>query len=427
MSAVNNILRRLPLNFLLRGGAAGVKFFFILYLANFQSAVVVGQYAIVATIIAMAIQFIGLELNSAAGRLMHRDKGIYKKVIIIAQYRVYLLSYFITSPIIYAVFYYFVLADLILSFVFLCVVILEHVLTEIFRTLVSDIKVALATKIQFAKSVPYLILLVMYLSITNEEVTISTILYVWLLNLGIVFYYVCVSCQRFWLVDKLSYTSSDLLNTAKQLVMDGFPYFLIAVTSVLFLNLDKFFIKSNLGHELLGVYFTYFSICSILSLLISFTVGVKQGPIAIKAFSEYGHIEYFKVRKVLFNGYIKILAIGGCGVLILGLCFALVTSNELYYQNLNVFFVLLFANLILCFSQIYKLDLYLLKKDKLLFVLFLSSLTLNVCLLLILTPRYGMIGVSASLLISSFTLLYTMIYYSDLSIKNISATSENTS
>ncbi|MCO4799371.1 MAG: polysaccharide biosynthesis C-terminal domain-containing protein [Colwelliaceae bacterium] len=399
------------ISFFLRASSAGLKFIFVIFLANFESTSLVGEYALLATISAIFIQIIGFDVTTIVGRELHKKDQLGKFSLIVRQYLVYAGSYILSSILIFISFYFIVKSSLVLSLCFIFIVLLEHFFTEVFRTFVSLVKVKSATIIQFLKTAPYIVYLMIYSFISDVSLSLEFIIYVWLINLLIVF-----SFFVFYLLKELRRRSFKCVKVSfqecKTLVFDAAPYFMVIIFGVLFSNVDKIVISKYLGSEVLGIYFTYFTICSVLSLLISFTVGVNQGPVAIKVFSEKGVLDYISVRKKLIADYIKVLAFGGFFILVFGLIYLRLVESAQGFVNYITFFLLLLSVVFLSFSQVYKLDLYLLKKDKEIVFSFLSSLILNLVLLSSLTPNFGVLGAA---LASATSSLYMLICFYFLS------------
>lgn len=404
-------------SFILRGISAGIKFVFVLYLASFESATIVGQYALLATTLAIAVQVTGLDVTTIVGRIIHKKDHVGKLKLLETQYGLYLLNYIIVFPLILVIFDSFISNDLFLAVLFGFTVIMEHFFTEIFRTLVSLVKVKSATAIQFLKSVPYVVFIIMYSILTKENVSIYLIVTSWLINLIFVFVFFLFKYNKVISLKLNVYFNNKSYFKIKSLILDSLPYFMITISGVLFSQVDKFIINDYLGHELLGVYFTFFTICSVLTLLISLTVGVNQGPLAIKAFSEYGLEKYLQVREQLIRSYFIYISLGFFITLILGLVYIAISNNVIYNDNFMSFIILLVSTSMLAMGHVFRIDLYLLEKDKVLLIIYISSLVFNISILLIMLPIYGVVGASLSSLISTFFMVTMKVFLSNKYIK----------
>lgn len=400
----NDKIKNVILNpfFILRGLSSGAKLLFVLYLASFSAGSVVGQYAMLVTIVAIAVQLIGFDISTIVGRLIHRVNASNKLKLLKAQYITYLVSYFLFYFVFVFLFYSFVVEEFFWALLFGVIVILEHSFTEVFRTLVSLIHVRLATVIQFFKTVPYVVIIVVFSFFYDIKISIDLILLCWLFNL------VCVFIVFLFLFrHKLSFFFScniQVFEKSKEIFFDAAPYFSITIFSVFFSQIDKFFINEYMGHESLGVYFTFFTICSVLTLFISLTVGVNQGPAAIKVFSKNGVSEYLEVRRMLIKSYFKYMLLGFFVCLFIGFSYAHFSGKESY----DVLFVLLLSSAILPFGDVFRLDLYLLEKDKVLLYIYLYSLLLNLLLLYFFVAYYGLFGAAFASLLSSSIIVITM-------------------
>lgn len=412
---INN--RILNFSFILRGISSGVKFLFVLYLSSFTSGTVVGQYALIATITAITVQLIGFDVTTIIGRLIHKTERNGKVKLLESQYSFYLINYIVFFPLIFFLFLKFVKDDFFFAMLFGFTIVVEHFFTEVFRTLVSLVKVKFATIIQFLKSVPYIVFIILSSFFYDIDISIEFIIISWLMNLLLVFIFFFFKCWNglnldlYFLFDKKTYVG------IKHLLFSAIPYFSITVLGVLFSQIDKFFINDYLGHELLGVYFTFFTICSVLTLFISLTVGVNQGPVVIKIFSQSGVGAYISARKRLVSSYFKYITIGFIVSLIVGSLYIYISNKGIYSDNYLSFFILLLSTAILAFGQVFRVDLYLLEKDKVLFLIYISSLLFNLLLLSILLPVYGVLGASITSLISTSFMVFTKIMQSKKYLK----------
>jgi len=401
----------LNINFLLRASSAAIKFLFVIFLANFESASLVGEYALLATISAIFIQIIGFDVTTVVGRALHKTDRRGKFKLLIKQYSIYAGSYLFFSILIFFSFYVFVGKEIGIAVFFMLIVLLEHFFTEVFRTFVSLVKVKVATIIQFIKTVPYIVFLILFSYISNEDITIENIIFSWFINLFLVFVFFAI-----YFIKEISFRNLKFVFVGfiecKEILSEAIPYFLVIIFGVLFSNIDKLIIGKYLGNELLGIYFTYFTICSVLSLLISFTVGVKQGPIAIKIFSEKGGSDYLLVRKNLIRDYVRVLIFGGMVIVFVGSIYLIFIENETKIENYITFILLFFSVVFLSLSQPFKLDLCLLKNDVKIVFAFLSSLILNLIILYLLIQKYNIVGAALASAISSLYMLISFYYMS---------------
>lgn len=399
-------------SFILRGISSGVKFLFVLYLASFASGMVVGQYALVATITAIIVQLIGFDVTTIVGRLIHKTDRAGKFKLLESQYSFYVINYIIFFSLIVFLFVKFVSSDYLLAILFGFTIVVEHFFTEVFRTLVSLVKVKSATIIQFLKSVPYIIVIMLSSFFYNVEISIYFIIISWFVNLLFVsFFFFFKYRNELNLSFKFLFDNTTYVGT-KRLLYSAIPYFSITVLGVLFSQVDKFFINDYLGHELLGVYFTFFTICSVLTLFISLTVGINQGPVAIRIFSQSGISKYLPARKRLISSYFKYITLGFIVSFIVGSLYIYMSNNQIYSENYLSFYILLLSTAILAFGQVFRVDLYLLEKDKVLFLIYLSSLLFNLALLYITLPLYGVLGASITSLISTSVMVLAKIIQS---------------
>lgn len=404
-------------SFLLRTASSSIKFLFIIYLSSFHSSSLVGQYAILSTIIAIAVQFIGFELSTIVGREIHKKHIENKLSILRVQYVFYIAVYLLSIPVVFYVFERYFNFPPWVGIVFCFVVLMEHFFTEVFRTLVSLVRVNEATWIQFLKSVPYIIYLIFSFEFFNNSPSLEYIIFCWFFNLVICLFYFLFSYRGYIFSNVKAYFRLSLIFDGLDLARKSTPFFAISILGVLFSQFDKLLIGKELGVDDLGQYFTLFTITSILTLFISLTVGVRQGPNAIKTFSKFGIKSYVETRKILIKSYIVYIFLGLLAVSLIGVTYLYLNESLMQHTYTVTFFLLLLSTALLALGQVYRVDLYLLGKDKVLFLIYLVSFSINVVLLLILLPILGVIGAALSVLISVIVNLIGKVFFSNRYMK----------
>lgn len=388
------------ISFLLRGASAGIKLLFVLYLSYQYEPDLLGGYVLLTTVALIFGQILGLEINVITGRNIHKNYGLDKWVHINRQYIIQGLIYLFLFPFIICVSYFFLDMSLLYSLLFCFVVVLDSFFGEVFRTLVSNLKIYYATLLNFFRSAPYILFLMFFSYFLEERIDIEFIVKVWFFSLVL-----CFIC--FIIFFKKNFYSLFLVDVQFFLLFkECAPYFLISIFSVIFSQLDKFLISYSVGDGALGYYYVVFSICTVMILFVSFTVGVKNGPEAIKIFSSDGFLKYMEYRPKLFFLYCRAVLVSSI------ISFFVAILYFFMIKKIDDFFIMLvfnvLANVFLILTDVYKCDLYLYKKDYKIFKNFLFASVFSVFSLYFLSSHYGIVGCSISMFLSSFFLFALM-------------------
>jgi O-antigen/teichoic acid export membrane protein len=158
-----------------------------------------------------------------------------------------------------------------------------------------------------------------------------------------------------------------LIIIIKKLFSGAKAYYAVAIVAALGANLDKFLIDSAIGIEEAGRYFVISSIAGIYSLLISFTIGMRQAPELLISFEKDSRKlfldKYRNATRVLYGLSIPILS----AVFFFYFGVAKFFQNDL--QNYYVEFgILAIGFFISSFSTLNRSILLLMRAERLMFI-----------------------------------------------------------
>lgn len=411
-----SISKKIVLNLFLRGISASLKLFFLLYIARVNGNIFVGEYSLIMSISAISIILLGFEIHSGFGRIIHKLDEPTQKEYIGSQLKFYISLYIIVIPILIFVSIWYIKLKFITALILSITICIDHLALELFRILITKLKTREAIIFNFIKSVPLLLVLI-FLDYFNL-IKISIFMYVlfWLLNniFSIFLLFTQFKLQNilpdFKNIYNFKYDHFFLLANESKF------YYLLSIVGSITSNFDKLILAKTIGLEKLGIYFALISFGSIINIFLSYTIGMHQGPEIVKDFAISGYNYYIKKRVLLFKDYFIYSFISSIIILI---GFQIGNSLKItnYSEYLLEFLFVIFSIIILAISEVYKMDIYLAKFDKQLFLTNLYILVISLSNLYILSVKFGILGSTAALFINSIFQFAFFYNYSKKSLK----------
>lgn len=398
-----SIIRNRAANFFLRGASAASKFFATVIFLKNGDALFNSRIALIFTTVGLATSILGLELNQIVNRKIHSYNKNDQLHILKNEFFIHFVCYIFLLPIIYYFFHIKMQLDLLLSFGIYLLLIFEHHNLELFRILIAFLKPNLATQLLFLRTFLWILIVFILTRFFDFKLDLYLIIFAWgfFSFLSILLTYLkfknnlCIALKGGIFYLKKSIT---LLIEAK--------YFIgMLLLSSIITYLDKFILntKSNLT-----VYFFFFTVCSIISIVVSFSVGSFEGPKAIKIFALNGINDYLfekiKLRKAYLNVIVVVAILLGIGIFPL---LYFINKPE-YWSNIHSFFILLISASLYAFSDVYKLDIFLAKKDGVILIVFLIATIFNILLNLVLIKLFSITGAAYASLITNIIIFYKL-------------------
>lgn len=337
---------------------SAAKLIFLIYLSGIDGGSLVGEYALIASGLALYVAFVGFEINAEVSRIVHSINKPRWKLNVLSSFSTVIIILNLLFVVTAVVFVNY-LPEVFKSFFGLILLwyVTEHVAAEIFRVLIILNRRISATFFLFGRVVPALLLPLLfdwfkYISINIEVIAISSIC-LNILSIIVIFYLYDLIGKA---SDFISFTHSkegvfEVLAIVGGLFSGAKFYYAVALFGALGANLDKFLINEVIGINEAGKYFVLSSIAGIYSLMISFTVGMRQAP---ELLVSYGNDsinvfldKYHNATRVLFALSIPILLLVFLSYFIVAEFF----KNELknYYVEFGIvalgFFVSSFSTL----------------------------------------------------------------------------------
>ena len=343
----------------LRGASAAAKFLLVMYVAFMGASALLGQVAIIATIVALFTQVAGLEVNRVVGRRLH---GLSSEELILTlrgQAAACLGAYAILIPIVFLVY-----PELLFTHWF-CVgliLILEHFITEVYRLNILLLRPVFASCLLFVKNAGWVILFVALTAAKQVPMTFALLLYCWA---GVLVLTAAPLIMMAWSHDNQHVATkiSAAFHNAPGLVKEAFPFIASAVLTASIGAMDKLVIGKYFPISEIGIFFFFSTCASILTLIVTFSVGATSGPECIKVHTMQGQEAFFVRLQHLKRQYWTVIL--ATTILILAFAYPLLAllTKQSYANNFDVLVLLVVSAGFVALCDPYKLEEYLSKRD----------------------------------------------------------------
>lgn len=387
---------------LMRFGAAGAKFAFVFVIALTGSTSLMGDYATLMVFVGLGSQFLGFELNAGIARLVHSRPKAQKVELIASQFLFHLSTYLaLLAPLVLTI-ATVLMCTYLEALLFLVVIYVEHFAVEIYRILVTLLKANQASYFQFWRTVPFVGCLIVVAGISPEHVNLQIVAASWALNTVIAILWVFFT--NIAQADARRIFANTRLRLATKVVFQSKHLYFISCAGALTAYADKLIILNILGKDAVGVIYFFYSLASVMSLVVSFTVGVKEGPLAIKQFETGDVISFEGTRRRLRNKYISLATMIAFVLVVLFYASGMLGFNR-YMSNFDVFVIIVVSTAISIQADVVKLDYYLKRRDKSLLLINVTLLPLTMVSVYFLTSKFQLIGSACAMAAASILMI----------------------
>ncbi|MBO7081472.1 MAG: oligosaccharide flippase family protein [Neisseriaceae bacterium] len=385
------------INLSLRMISTAAKFVLIVLITKNIGQKALGEYGLFFSTITIAFYFMGMDFYVFNTRelIAHPEKE--KRAILIRdQFIFYLFTYAIVLPSLLLVFFLDII-DFHYLLLFYLVLITEHLSQELYRLFITLSHQTWATLLLFIRSASWIYVLALLSILGFEQVHQLKIIYAsWFLG-GLL----CIIISMIYLIKSHRvHNFYGKINFAwmKQGLMVSLPFFIgtIAYKVVEFSN--RYIINFFMSKEDVGI-FTFFSnIANSLQTIVFTLVIMMYYPKVIDAYQKNEHtdalIKNFTKETIVYSlaGMIAI------GILIYPLLGFL--NKAEFFEQLPIFWILLFSALFMNLSFVPHYQLFALKQDLLIRNITLMVAVLNVVLTCLLVFWMGLYGAAMAMLIS---------------------------
>ena len=170
---------------------------------------------------------------------------------------------------------------------------------------------------------------------------------------------------------------------------------------------DKYFLKINIGDAAVGVYVFFMGMSSAILSFIEAGVVAQQYPKIVAAYNRGEYSEYKSkmkrmAKEILFA--VVVLSIGAIGLIYPVLEFV---GKSIYWQKIEIYWVLVVFNCAMCFGHIAYFPLYVRRLDVKILISNYVGLLCVLVSLVVLTPKLAALGVALSMVLSMVSISLT--------------------
>lgn len=373
------------------------KFAFIVALAKFTDTATVGVYALLVTIVSIAIYVIGLEIHTYTGREIVADQGDGQGAIHVQSHFVTVTGlYLIAVPVIWGVTLWLRLDGKFSFAPFAAIILLEVFGQELGRYLLMLSRPVASNVLQFIRGAAWMPVPIVMLLLGHSADAIDTVLWTWLGGS-------LVACLfGFWRIRRflmpLHRFNLDWLGTAFQ---SARHYFAVALLTQVQYYSDRFVVQYFMGESAVGILSFYQSFAGTMVAFVQTGVVSLMLPRLILAGSRDDRMTERHVRRSMFTWAILLAVVISLGLAV-GMPFLLQQMNKADYQPaLPIFYVLLLGNLILVIGMVAHLSLYARRQDAQLMRVSLIVIPLGLAANILAVTRFGIAGAAFVLVMTA--------------------------
>lgn len=373
------------LSMVLRGLFLIAKFGFIVALAKWTTPQTLGIYALIVTIITIAIYLIGLELHTFTAREIvsgnsPADKAIHIQSHLFVIFCIYLMVLPLTfiSLIWLEIFQYFHF------FLFGMVLLFEILCQELGRYLLMLSRPVASNALQFIRGAAWMPVAV-FLTLNDKSQAIDFILVSWVMGGAV------AAAFGLWHIREYLFPLVRFrLGWLKEASHSARHYFAVALLTQVQIYADRFIIQRVMGEAQVGILSFYQSFAGTMVVFVQTGVISVMLPRLMAAAATSNFVQERKIRAQMFKWAI-FLAVSISAALVL---FMPALLNQLdksaYGTALPIFYVLLLGNVVLVVSIVVHLSLYARRKDFQLMQISLVIVPLGVIANVVAVPIYGL-------------------------------------
>lgn len=343
----------------LRGMSAGAKFLLVMYIASTGSADLLGEVAIITATTALFSQIAGLEINQVIGRRLHSLDTSELIRTLRTQAIVCLCAYIALIPVAlvsYAELFssHFLSVGLILIF--------EHFITEVYRLNILLLRPLYASCLLFIKNVGWVAIFIGLTSNDLASINFDVMLYCWLSVL------LTISAPLIiwaWFAQKPKNIAetNDRFYKIPPLLRESLPFIISAILTGGAGTIDKLIIGKSFPIEELGIFFFFSTYASMLSLVVTFSVGSTTGPECIKTYATQGKEAFTISLSQLKKKYLSTIATTATLIILLTIPLLLTLNKQQYIQKFDILIYLIISASFISLCDPIKLEEYLSRND----------------------------------------------------------------
>lgn len=374
------------------------KFVFILALARYTSPATVGLYALLVTVVTIAIYVIGLEIHTFTTREIVSDDIDGRGAEHVQNHlRTILGTFLVSVPVVFAFSLYLGIAGKF-SFPLLTAILLCECLgQELGRYLLVMMRPVTSNLLQFLRGAAWMPVPLAMLLTKGPSFTIDMILWSWLAGAA-------VACGfGFWMIRKyLNQWRRYRLKWLGEAVISARHYFVVALLTQIQYYSDRFIVQRAMGEGTVGVYSFYQSFANTMMAFVQTGVVSILLPRLLRAAQNGDHALERNILKSMLI-WSMTLALGISSALAFGMPLLLgELHKEVYASALPAFYILLLGNVLLIAVIVVHYGIYARRRDADLMRVALGVIPLGLAVNIAVIPQFGILGASITFATTAF-------------------------
>jgi len=402
-------------NIFFRGLTLISKFAFIIFLGKFSiDETNLGIYGILTTATALLIYFIGFDFYVFNTReILKSPNEVIDKLR--NQIFFHSIAYIIILPISLFLLFTCKLVSIEYLWVFLFLIISEHLGQELYRLFTTLEKSVKANIMLFIRSGLWVWFVLFDYFVFQNSINLKKYIIIWAILSWLSFLIFVVYIVSNINVKRLSYQRPDWSWIKKGIKTSSF--FLIGSVSFQIIQLsDRFMIDYFYGKKMVGVYTAYAQFTNAIDVFTFSAITMVAYPKMIKAFNNKD--KYDKIKSTLLKNLVLMTIILIAIVYFVGPIVFDFLGKESIKDEIRTFNILLLGVFLLIISNVFHYDLYVKNKDITILRIAVVGMLFNVILNLILIPKYEIFGASLAT-IMTFLIIFILKFYFSINTKMI--------
>lgn len=375
------------------------KFGFMVILAKFTDSATVGIYALLVTVVTIAIYLIGLELHTFTAREIVADPGEARGhgSVHIQSHLLTLTGVFLLAvPVIWGIIFWLGLIGKFSFFILTVIVLLEVFGQELGRYLLVLSRPVASNFLQFVRGAAWMPVPIIFLVSDHGASATNIILLSWAGGAAL------ADLFGFWCIRSyLSPLRQYQLSWLNQAFLSARHYFAVALLTQVQYYSDRFIVQRVMGEASVGVLSFYQSFANTTATFVQTGVISVMLPRLLLAAKRDDRAAESHVRRAIFL-WAMALAIGISVALAVGMPLLLRSLNKPAYGSaLLAFYTLLFGNIILIAGLVVHLCLYARRQDAQLMRVSLVVIPVSLTANAFAIPAFGVMGAACVFVFTS--------------------------
>ena len=397
-------------NLTFRGLAVLGRFLILIGIGKYLTIEDLGIYGLFYTSVIISIYIIGFDFYTYNTRELIAAKSNQRLHLIFDQFIFHGAFYVILLPALLSIFFMDII-PINYIYLFYLVLIFEHLSQELYRVFTALKKTVFANFISFIKTGLWVyILFFLWYSDFNQLKNLDTVFVLWFggASISVLISIIYITKLKLGKIKDYKINNDWILQGIKISV----PFFVSSLAYKIVEFSNRYFIDFFRDKSEVGIFTFYSGIANLINVIVFTAVIMIYYP---KLYDYYinNKSELYKKAVNQFSLLVITISLSIAVILVFGIPILLniINKSEIYDQYLNVYYILIVANVILNISLIPHYIMYVKKKDKLIMNITVAGAIFNLIFNYIFIQIWGLSGVAISSVISFFIIFILKFYY----------------